>query len=119
VAPAESKGDYLVGLLFGASFPSGSRPNGIGHTVLSPMLGISKGWGTFSIQYTFSGIPPTSGTNLLGRAFLRKTAFQYGMKNCTKADCCHKTVDCESHQVSLDTDSKSIMARVLRTDDLN
>src|ERR1700681_1934873 len=76
----EGKGDYFVGLFFGASFPTGNRPNGTGHTVLSPMLAMSKGWGTFSIQNTFGGNLPTSGTNLLGRAFLWNTAFQYGIK---------------------------------------
>ena len=76
----EGNGDYFVGLFFGASFPSGSRPNGTGHSVLSPMLAMSKGWGTLTIQNTFSGNLPTSGTNLLGRAFLWNTAFQYGIK---------------------------------------
>ena len=77
----EGKGDYFVGLFFGASFPSGSPPNGTGHTVLSPMLAMSKGWGRFTIQNTFSGSLPASGTDLLGRAFLWNTAFQYGIKS--------------------------------------
>ncbi len=76
----EGKGDYFVGLFMGASFPSGSPPNGLGHTVLSPMLALAKGWGPFSIQNTFSGSLPTSGTNVLGRAFLWNTTFQYGIK---------------------------------------
>jgi hypothetical protein len=76
----EGKGDYFVGFFFGASFPTGSPPNGLGHTVLSPMLALAKGWGPFSIQNTFSGNLPASGTNLLGRAFLWNTAFQYGIK---------------------------------------
>ena len=76
----EGKGDYFVGLFFGASFPSGSRPNGTGHTVLSPMLALSKGWGRFTIQNTFSGSLPASGADVLGRAFLWNTAFQYGIK---------------------------------------
>jgi hypothetical protein len=76
----EGKGDYFVGLFFGALFPTGNRPNGTGHTVLSPMLAMAKGWGTFSIQNTLSGNLPTSGTNQLGRAFLWNTAFQYGIK---------------------------------------
>jgi hypothetical protein len=77
---SEEKGDYFVGLFLGASFPSGSPPNGSGHTVLSPMLALAKGWGPFNIQNTLSGTVPTSGTNVLGRAFLWNTTFQYSIK---------------------------------------
>jgi hypothetical protein len=76
----EGEGDYFVGLFMGATFPSGSPPNGLGHTVLSPMLALAKGWGPFSIQNSFSGSLPASGTNVLGRAFLWNTTFQYGIK---------------------------------------
>jgi hypothetical protein len=41
---------------------------------------LAKDWGPFSIQNTFSGNLPASGTNLLGRAFLWNTAFQCGLK---------------------------------------
>jgi hypothetical protein len=44
------------------------------------MLALSKGWGRFTIQNTFSGSLPASGADLLGRAFLWNTAFQYGIK---------------------------------------
>ena len=77
---SEGKGDYFVGLFLGASFPSGSPPNGSGHTVLSPMLALARGWGPFNIQNTLSGSVPTSSTNVLGRAFLWNTTFQYGIK---------------------------------------
>ena len=77
---SEGKGKYFVGLFLGASFPSGNAPNGLGHTVLSPMLALAKGWGPFSIQNTLSGSLPTSGTNALGRAVVWNTAFQYGIK---------------------------------------
>ncbi len=76
----EGKGDYFVGLFLGASFPSGSPPNGLGHTVLSPMLALAKGWGPLNIQNTFTGSLPTSGTNILGRAFLWNTTFEYSIK---------------------------------------
>lgn len=78
---AEGAGDYFVGFFFGASFPSGSPPNGAGHTILSPMLALAKGWGPFSVQNTFSGNLPASGTNVLGRAFLWNTTLQYGIKS--------------------------------------
>ena len=44
------------------------------------MLALSKGWGRFNIQNTFSGNLPASGTDLLGRAFVWNTAFQYHIK---------------------------------------
>jgi hypothetical protein len=43
----EGKGEYFVGLFLPASFPSGSAPNGLRHTVWSPMLAAAKGWGFF------------------------------------------------------------------------
>jgi hypothetical protein len=76
----EGKGDYFVGLFLGASFPSGSPPNGLGHTGLSPMLALAKGWGPLSIQNTFNGSLPTSGANVLGRSFLWNTTFEYSIK---------------------------------------
>jgi hypothetical protein len=76
----EGKGDYFVGLFLGASFPSGSPTNGLGHTVLSPMLALAKGWGALSIQNTFNASLPTSGANVLGRAFLWNTTFEYSIK---------------------------------------
>jgi hypothetical protein len=51
-----------------------------GPPVLSPMLALAKGWGPFSIQNTFSGSLPTSGTNAVGRSFLWNTAFEYNIK---------------------------------------
>jgi hypothetical protein len=76
----EGKGGYFVGLFLGASFPTGSLPNGLGHTVLSPMLALAKGWGPLNLQNTFSGSLPTSGANVLGRAFLWNTTFEYSIK---------------------------------------
>lgn len=76
----EGKGDYFVGLTGGVSFPSGSAPNGAGHTVLTPALGLGKGWGALNIQNAFSGSLPTSGTGNLGRAFIWNTAVQYRIK---------------------------------------
>jgi hypothetical protein len=79
VSAPEGEGDYFLGAFFGASFPTGNSPNGLGHTVLSPMIAMAKGWGRFDVQNTFSGSLPASGTNVLGRAFLWNTAFQYSI----------------------------------------
>jgi hypothetical protein len=75
----EGKGDYFLGAFSGVSFPSGNLPNGMGHTVFSPMLAASKGWGHFDVQSTLSGSLPASGTNVLGRSILFNNAFQYNV----------------------------------------
>ena len=76
----EGQGDYFVGAFLGTSFPTGASPNGLGHAVLSPTVGLAKGWRAFDIQNTFGGSLPVSGTETLGRAFLWNTTFQYNIK---------------------------------------
>ena len=61
----EGRGDYFVGFLFGGSFPTGSTPNGVGHTIVSPTLAAAKGIGPWDIQTTVGANLPASGTNLL------------------------------------------------------
>src|SRR5216683_2796465 len=48
----EGRGDYFVGFFFAGSLPTGSPPNGIGHTILSPTLAGAKGIGPWDIQTT-------------------------------------------------------------------
>jgi hypothetical protein len=76
----EGKGEYFFGLFLGVSFPTGNPPNGAGHTILSPALGLAKGWGRFDIQNTFGGNLPTGDVVRLGRSFVWNTAFQYNIK---------------------------------------
>jgi hypothetical protein len=76
----ESRGDYFVGFFFGGSVPTGSPPNGIGHTILSPTLAAAKGIGPWDIQTTVGGILPASGTNHLGQAIAFNTAVDYKIK---------------------------------------
>ncbi len=76
----EGRGDYFVGFFFGGSLPTGSPPNGIGHTILSPTLAAAKGIGPWDIQTTVGAILPASGTNLLGRAIVFNTAVDYKIK---------------------------------------
>lgn len=76
----EGDGEYFVGLFLGASFPTGSLPNGAGHTVLSPTLALAKGCGRINIQNTFGGTLPTGDVIRLGRSFVWNTAFQYSIK---------------------------------------
>jgi hypothetical protein len=76
----EGRGDYFLGFFFGASLPTGSPPNSIGHSVLSPTLAAAKGIGHWDIQTTIGANLPASGTNFLGRAIVFNTAVNYKIK---------------------------------------
>jgi hypothetical protein len=76
----EGRGDYFVGFFFGGSLPTGSPPNSIGHTVLSPTLAAAKGIGHWDIQTTVGANLPASGANFLGRAIVFNTAVDYKIK---------------------------------------
>ena len=73
----EGKGGYFIGFFLGGSFPSASAPNGMAHTVWSPMIAASKVWGSFDVQTTLSGSLPQSGTNVIGRLILFNNTFQF------------------------------------------
>jgi len=76
----EGKGDYFVGFLLGGAFPTGSPPNGFGHTVLSPTFAAAKGIASWDIQGTMGANLPATGTNLLGRTIVFNTAVDYRIK---------------------------------------
>jgi hypothetical protein len=76
----EHKGDYFVGAFVGGSFPTGERPNGTGHAILSPTFAAAKGIGPWDIQSTLGAILPLSGTNTLGRTIVFNTAVDYRIK---------------------------------------
>jgi hypothetical protein len=76
----EGKGDYFVGFFLGGSFPTGTSPNGLGHTVLSPTFAAAKGIGSWDIQGTIGANLPATGANLLGRAIVFNTAVDYRIK---------------------------------------
>jgi hypothetical protein len=76
----EGRGDYFVGFFFAGSLPTGTPPNGIGHTILSPTLAVAKGVGHWDIQSTLGANLPASGANLLGRAIIFNTAVNYTIK---------------------------------------
>jgi len=76
----EGHGDYFVGFFLAGSLPTGSPPNGIGHTILTPTIAVAKGIGPWDIQTTLGANLPASGTNLLGRAIVFNTAVDYKIK---------------------------------------
>jgi hypothetical protein len=76
----EGRGDYFVGFFLGGSFPTGTPPNGLGHTVLSPTFAAAKGLGSWDIQTTIGANLPASGANLLGQTIIFNTAVDYKVK---------------------------------------
>ena len=76
----EGKGDYFVGFFLGGSLPTGSPPNGLGHSVLSPTFAAAKGLGPWDIQTTIGANLPASGSNLLGQTIIFNTAVDYKVK---------------------------------------
>ncbi len=76
----EGQGDYFVGFFFGGSFPTGTPPNGAGHTILFPTLAAAKGIGPWDIQGTIAVSLPATGANLLGRAMVFNTEVDYKIK---------------------------------------
>jgi hypothetical protein len=76
----EGQGDYFVGFFLVGSFPTGKPPNGLGHTVLSPTLGVGKGLGRWDIQTTIGANLPATGASVLGRAIIFNTAVDYQIK---------------------------------------
>ena len=76
----EGRGDYFTGFFLGGSFPTGTPPNGVGHTVLSPTFAAAKGIGPWDIQSTIGANLPASAANILGRTILFNTAVNYKIK---------------------------------------
>src|ERR1700730_1934104 len=79
-AATEGHGDYFVGFFFGGSLPTGTPPNGVGHSILSPTLAAAKGLGHWDVQTTLGASLPVSGANILGRAIIFNTAVNYKFK---------------------------------------
>src|SRR5260370_16005390 len=76
----EGKGDYFAGFFLGGSFATGTPPNGQGHSVLSPTFAAAKGLGPVDIQSTIGTNLPATGANILGRAIVFNSAFDYSIK---------------------------------------
>jgi hypothetical protein len=76
----EGRGDYFVGFFFGGTLPTGTPPNGVGHTILSPTLAAAKGIGHWDIQTTIGANLPVSGADILGQAIIFNTAINYKFK---------------------------------------
>lgn len=73
----EKRGNYIVTALFGATVPTGSYTNGAPHALLTPSLGLGKGWGNFDVQSTVGVTLPTGDITTIGTPVAFNAAFQY------------------------------------------
>ena len=77
VAGNEEHGNYIVSAFLGTSIPTGSYSNGAPHAVITPTIGLGKGWGNFDVQSTVGVGIPVKDVDRLGTPILYNTAFQY------------------------------------------
>ena len=73
----EKQGNYIVTALFGATVPTGSYSNGATHALLTPSLGLGKGWGNFDVQSTIGVTLPTGDIDKIGTPLAWNTTLQY------------------------------------------
>jgi hypothetical protein len=76
-ASNEERGNYVVTAFLGSTIPTGSYNNGVHDSVVTPTLGLGKGWGNFDIQTTVGVAIPVGDLNQLGTPVIYNTAFQY------------------------------------------
>jgi hypothetical protein len=73
----EDKGNYIATVFLGASFPTGSGPNGAGHAIITPTLALGKGYGPVDLQTTFGVNIHTSESATVGHPLLWNSTLQY------------------------------------------
>jgi hypothetical protein len=77
VASNEEQANYVVTAFLGATIPTGSYTNGARDAVVTPTIGLGKGWGNFDVQSTVGVAIPVGDVDTLGTPVLYNTAFQY------------------------------------------
>ncbi len=76
----EGQRDYFVGFFLGGSFPTGTPPNGLGHTVLIPTFATAKSLGPWDIQTTIGANLPATGANREQCTDLRRSRLRDGCR---------------------------------------
>jgi len=76
-ASNEEHGNYVLTAFLGATLPTGSYNNGAKDSVITPTIGVGKGWGNFDIQTTLGVGIPVGDVHILGTPVQYNTAFQY------------------------------------------
>jgi hypothetical protein len=78
-ASNEEHANYVVTAFLGATIPTGSHTNGARNAVVTPTIGLGKGWGNFDVQGTMGVGIPVRDTGRLGTPVLCNIAFQYSV----------------------------------------
>ena len=73
----EEHHNAIVTAIFGASIPTGKNTNGSCCAILSPTLGVGKGYGKFDVISTIGGSLPVTNAATLGRQIIWNSAIQY------------------------------------------
>ncbi len=77
MASNEEHGNYVVTAFLGAMIPTGSYTNGAPNAVVTPTIGLGKGWRNFDVQSTLGVAIPVADVDTLGTPVFYNTAFQY------------------------------------------
>lgn len=77
VAHNEEHGNGIVTAMLGASVPTGKNGNGSCCAILSPTLGVGKGYGRLDVISTIGGSLPVSNTAKLGHQIVWNNVIEY------------------------------------------
>jgi hypothetical protein len=77
LASNEKAHNGILTLFMGASAPTASNNNGVGHWFFTPTLAAGKGWRDFDAQTTFGATLPGGAVDRLGTPLAWNTAVQY------------------------------------------
>lgn len=77
MASNEERANFVLTAFLGATIPTGSYTNGARDAVVTPTIGLGKGWGNFDVQRTVGVGIPVGDVDRLGTPVLCNTAFQY------------------------------------------
>ncbi len=81
VSAPDDAGNYVIKLLLGTSYATGSNRNVSGnHDFFTPMIGFGKGWGAFDYQATIGPNLPDGEVGKLGTPVTWNSTFQYHLR---------------------------------------
>lgn len=76
-AASPENGNYVVTAMLAATVPTGAYTNGAKDALLTPTLGLGKGWGNFDLQGTAGVTVPAGDMNVLGSPVVLNATAQY------------------------------------------
>lgn len=77
LSASEHEGNYILTFFFGASAPTATNNNGLGHALFTPTVAFGKGFGQFDFQSTLGMGIPSGDRERIGTPVIHNIAFQY------------------------------------------